>query len=597
MCGKTGLSSVPSPYVASYAPGRRPAARTASISAGECTVASRSSEAIGAGTTRSPSSTPRSPASRIVRSTRSGDIGCSGPKSYSVSVRSKTTDAGPHPASMALTLVRWARADDVHLRVVARLTGGPPSSTPIDTAAHGRPSAFPDPSHRAARSLRAHTQEIPCTPSPCSSPPGISPSATCSARCAPMARPPGRRPLLLRHRRPARADRPPRPGAPAAARPPRPRPCCWPPGWTAAPCSSRAACRRTRELSYLLECTAHDRRAEPDDPVQGEGPRPVDDPGLALHLPGTDGRRHPALPAASRSRSATTSASTSSSPATSRHRFNRDYGPVFTIPEIVTPPAGARVMDLADPTTKMGKSDADAPRHRPPARPARRRAPQGRAGGDRLRHRPRRRARRPRGQARRDEPARGPGRLRRDPAGLTTYGALKAAVTDAVVARARAAADEVRRARGGPRPRAPGVRRRGRPPRARSPHRCWPRRRRRSALFEHVQNLVLRSHIELNTFKNRGADMTWTVDHLPRLPARDRAADDLGGDHPVAQRPGLPHRRLRRQRGPRRRGEQAARGRLLPAEPRLRDAVPAARRPGAGPGRAVRERSASRSAW
>jgi tryptophanyl-tRNA synthetase len=41
-------------------------------------------------------------------------------------------------------------------------------------------------------------------------------------------------------------------------------------------------------------------------------------------------------------------------------RFNRAYGPVFTVPEIVTPTAGARVMDLADPATKMGKSRADA---------------------------------------------------------------------------------------------------------------------------------------------------------------------------------------------------------------------------------------------
>lgn len=40
-------------------------------------------------------------------------------------------------------------------------------------------------------------------------------------------------------------------------------------------------------------------------------------------------------------------------------RFNRDYGPVFTVPEVVTPPAGARVMDLSDPTRKMSKS-ADA---------------------------------------------------------------------------------------------------------------------------------------------------------------------------------------------------------------------------------------------
>ena len=28
-------------------------------------------------------------------------------------------------------------------------------------------------------------------------------------------------------------------------------------------------------------------------------------------------------------------------------RFNRRYGPVFTVPEVATPPVGARVMDLA----------------------------------------------------------------------------------------------------------------------------------------------------------------------------------------------------------------------------------------------------------
>lgn len=37
-------------------------------------------------------------------------------------------------------------------------------------------------------------------------------------------------------------------------------------------------------------------------------------------------------------------------------RFNHDYGDVFTVPEIVLPAAGARVMDLQDPTTKMSKS-------------------------------------------------------------------------------------------------------------------------------------------------------------------------------------------------------------------------------------------------
>jgi tryptophanyl-tRNA synthetase len=40
-------------------------------------------------------------------------------------------------------------------------------------------------------------------------------------------------------------------------------------------------------------------------------------------------------------------------------RFNRTYGPVFTVPEITVPRAGARVMDLQDPTRKMSKSDRD----------------------------------------------------------------------------------------------------------------------------------------------------------------------------------------------------------------------------------------------
>ena len=39
-------------------------------------------------------------------------------------------------------------------------------------------------------------------------------------------------------------------------------------------------------------------------------------------------------------------------------RFNHLYGEVFTVPAITTPAAGARVMDLQDPTTKMGKSHA-----------------------------------------------------------------------------------------------------------------------------------------------------------------------------------------------------------------------------------------------
>jgi tryptophanyl-tRNA synthetase len=37
-------------------------------------------------------------------------------------------------------------------------------------------------------------------------------------------------------------------------------------------------------------------------------------------------------------------------------RFNRRYGPVFTLPCAIHPPAAARVMDLSDPSSKMSKS-------------------------------------------------------------------------------------------------------------------------------------------------------------------------------------------------------------------------------------------------
>jgi tryptophanyl-tRNA synthetase len=115
-------------------------------------------------------------------------------------------------------------------------------------------------------------------------------------------------------------------------------------------------------------------------------------------------------------------------------RFNNTYGPVFTIPEITTPAAGARVMDLLDPTSKMGKSGAAA------------------AGAIHLLDSPdviRRKVAR----AVTDSET-GPGAVRSDRAskpgvtnlldilaacggsadGIATYGALKKAVTDAVVA-------------------------------------------------------------------------------------------------------------------------------------------------------------------
>jgi tryptophanyl-tRNA synthetase len=40
------------------------------------------------------------------------------------------------------------------------------------------------------------------------------------------------------------------------------------------------------------------------------------------------------------------------------NRFNTRYGHTFTVPKAVNPPVAARVMDLADPTGKMGKSSA-----------------------------------------------------------------------------------------------------------------------------------------------------------------------------------------------------------------------------------------------
>ena len=39
-------------------------------------------------------------------------------------------------------------------------------------------------------------------------------------------------------------------------------------------------------------------------------------------------------------------------------RFNHTYGAVFTVPEVSSPPVGARIRDLADPSRKMSKSAA-----------------------------------------------------------------------------------------------------------------------------------------------------------------------------------------------------------------------------------------------
>ena len=41
-------------------------------------------------------------------------------------------------------------------------------------------------------------------------------------------------------------------------------------------------------------------------------------------------------------------------------RFNRDFGETFVVPDAYIPPAGAKIMSLANPTKKMSKSDEDA---------------------------------------------------------------------------------------------------------------------------------------------------------------------------------------------------------------------------------------------
>ena len=114
-------------------------------------------------------------------------------------------------------------------------------------------------------------------------------------------------------------------------------------------------------------------------------------------------------------------------------RFNTTYGAVFTVPDIVTPATGARVMDLADPTRKMSKSVAGP--------------------GSVLLLDPPDVVRRKVARAVTDSDT-GPDAVRADrdakpgvtnlldvlaacggsAEGITTYGALKAAVTDAVVA-------------------------------------------------------------------------------------------------------------------------------------------------------------------
>jgi tryptophanyl-tRNA synthetase len=113
-------------------------------------------------------------------------------------------------------------------------------------------------------------------------------------------------------------------------------------------------------------------------------------------------------------------------------RFNHTYGPVFVVPEVALPREGARVMDLQDPTRKMSKSAADAGVIRlldPPdvvRRKVARAVTDSDTGPDAVRSSP-------------DKP--GVTNLLEvlsacggSADGISTYGALKSAVTEAVVA-------------------------------------------------------------------------------------------------------------------------------------------------------------------
>ena len=191
--------------------------------------------------------------------------------------------------------------------MVARLTADPRSSTPSSTAACGRPSSC----HRRLRTLRPRSQEHPMS---LPTPPSDS-AAGGRTRTLSLLKPTGHLTLgnLLGALRPMAAAQPETDGVygiadlhaltvphdPARLRAARPGD------------DDAAAGRRARRQHAVraepgagaqragLPARVHGdhRRAQPDDPVQGEGPGPRRHPCLAAHLPGADGGRHPAVPA------------------------------------------------------------------------------------------------------------------------------------------------------------------------------------------------------------------------------------------------------------------------------------------------------------
>jgi tryptophanyl-tRNA synthetase len=114
-------------------------------------------------------------------------------------------------------------------------------------------------------------------------------------------------------------------------------------------------------------------------------------------------------------------------------RFNHTYGQVFVVPEVTLPRAGARVMDLQTPTAKMSKSassDAGVIRLLDPPDVVRRKVARAVTDSDTAPDAVRVAADKPGVTNLLDILAACGGSA----AGLTTYGALKSAVTEAVVA-------------------------------------------------------------------------------------------------------------------------------------------------------------------
>ena len=230
------------------------------------------------------------------------------------------------------------------------------------------------------------------------------------------------------------------------------------------------------EASWLLSAVDELRTARPDDAVQGEGRAARVRLGGPLHLPGPDGRRHPALPHRSRADRRRPAPAPRARP---RHRgfaSTRASARPSSCRDGIYPEVGARIMDLQEPTRKMSTTGGTRAGHGEAARRARHDQEEVPLGGHRLG--PRDPARRR--QAGRLEPRRHP--RRRDRADARGgRGRVRRQGLRRPEGRRRRRGRRARRARARALPRAPRRRGRASPPaRRRRRARRARRRRRRS---------------------------------------------------------------------------------------------------------------------